>query len=231
HIYRKLQLKDLALHMNMSKSAVSNILKTIKDLGYLEKDDQGYYFLSGKFYHFLQAENRYNRVKEIINSEITNLAQTIKENVIAAVFNGYERHTIVQAVYENELTVNTNIQQNAGFYHLASTRLLLAYENNDFLEVIIKKYGFPGSDWNNINRLDELKNSLAQIKHEGITVQKENRVASFSVPFFDMLSPKTYAIGVYLPEERFQSKKKALVNEAKNTAEKLTLEIKKINTI
>jgi len=225
---REYGVGEISKILNLKVSTTYSLLSTLYNLGYLEKDEKSKKYRIGEklLSLFLPLLER-NILLKVSESVIKSLAENIKESVVLGIFYKGERYTIATAKYEGHiLNVNLNMFSESSCYTTATGRILLSYLPEKYVKDYVKKEGYPGEKWKNINNYDALKKEMEKIRKRKIEIiEKENTVV-IGVPIFGPDGKIVASLGVYLPEIRFKGEnKEKIIRELKKAGEEITLKL------
>jgi len=221
--------KEISKILNLKITTIHSLVSTFHTLGYFEKDEKTKkYKISDKFLKIFYPLIQRNILLKTAEPVMKSLAEEIKESVVLVIFYKGERYTIAEASFQNHLlNVNLNIFRKGSFYETATGRVLLAYLNEKDLKDFVKRNGYPGQIWKNIETLEEMKKQLEKIrkkKIEILIIRKET--VAIGVPIFDSEGKVCASLGVYLPIIRFKGEnRKKIIKELKKASEYITLKM------
>lgn len=225
---KKTALKNLAVLTKLKKPTLFVILKSLIEIGFVEKTEDIKYKLGEKLFELTRSSREKNTILAIAEEIVENLAGEIKESVLVAkIYNG-ERCTIASAVYRQTVMVDTSILKKTSFYENATGRVLLAYLDDSELKKIVKMDGMPGDEWPEVHSYTELKQALSKIKSSKIAFKTTNDgdAQFLAVPVFGPDNNMQAAIGVSLPSIRFKGKhKKEVMDKLKAAGERMSHKI------
>ena len=209
---REIPLSEIADTLGMNRATCANILKTMKDLGFVEQNSyRKGYILGDKVYTIAGADNDPDRLKTLLKPLIDSLCKEVNENVMLTVIRNDQRYHIYNAEANHALQAKVIYQM--GVWQATTAKVIIAQYSNDKLKDFIKLAGMPGKDWPEIHSRQELFDALAEIrKHRCFTVINDH-FACMAAPIFK--NGKVVAsIGYYLPDIRLNDTTKPLL-EAK----------------
>ena len=220
--------REVSKILNLKVTTVHSIISTFHTLGYFEKDEKTKkYKISDKFLKIFYPLIQRNILLKTAEPVMKLLAEEIKESVVLVVFYKGERYTIAEVSFQNHLlNVNLNVFKKGSCYETATGRVLLAYLDEKDLKDFVKRNGYPGEMWNNINTLEEMKKQLEKIRKERIEILMREETVAIGVPIFDSEGKVCASLGVYLPVIRFQGEnRKKIIKELKKASEYITLKM------
>ncbi len=226
---REYSLSEISNSLGLNPSTCANIIKTLVNRGYIEQQakKQGYrlgiqaYYLTGN----------YSNRKELIKASITpmrELRDKFNESCILAIMKENMRVTLHKELSNQELQVISN-EEEKNIYLTATGRVILAFKEINAQMEFIKKYGLPGSMWPGIKNEKDLMDELNKIKQKKTSVHFDNNyIAGVGAPIFKN-NEVVAAIGIYLPEVRFNyTMQEKIFAKLSHTAKTIT-EILEVN--
>ncbi len=217
--YKKQPLQQLADLTKLNKSTLCSILKSLSDLGYVQKDQSGNYLLSDDFFEITEGFKKIRLLSEITRQPIEALCRTIKETCVAVAFHRNERYKLAEAEFENSITVNKRYINEGRLLSTATGKVLLAYQNADVIKRIIT----------NKQKLTDLQPELQQIRDQACCViLTPDDIYSFAVPVLNAKNKLVMTIGTYFPSFRLeQHDREKLLSRLRKTASEIALKIEK----
>lgn len=192
-----LSVSKLVVETELPKSIVSRILKTLKDNGYVEQDEEtrfyrlSFDFISLSLQHFnaLGLDGMFLPALKKISNEVRELVQ------LAVVEN--EKVFFVQKIEgDNYLTVADMLGKQAPLHSSAAGKIWLSsLSKNDTIR-IVSAHGMEEHTENTITDLNILLNELDRIKELGYAVSNEEfnqGVVGIAVPIYSNESQKVIA--------------------------------------
>ncbi len=222
---KPMQLRDLAESVDLKKTTLSNIVKTLVHLGYLRQTANGSYTLGARIYDIARPGLQQETLVSLADEHVRQFAQKTKEAGVLALYDKGDVVMVSKAVYEQSVTVNFNAIRNFSPYGTALGRLLISYLPDAQFERFVGEHGIPGDEWEEVNSRDELDAMRAEIREEGIAfkIAPDRQLAAMAVPIFGNGGTVWAAFGLFLPQSRFQGKRKeVLIADLREAAERLT---------
>lgn len=209
---REIPLTEIADNLGMNRATCANILKTMKDLGFVEQNEyRKGYILGDKVYTIAGADNDPDRLKSLLRPLVDNLCKEVNENVMLTVIRNDQRYHIYNAEANHALQAKVIYQM--GVWQATTAKVIIAQYGKEKLSDFLKLAGMPGKDWPEIRTRQELYDALAKIREHRCFTVINNHFACMAAPIFK--NGKVIAsIGYYLPDLRLTETTKPLL-EAK----------------
>ncbi len=198
------KLEDLTVTTGLNKGTLCNILKSLVELGYVDKGGNGTYLISKKFYALAQPYCQEQRLLDQVKNSLKYFTEATRESGVAAVLNkNSEVEIIAQEQYRRSIMVSREVYQNLSLYHSVTGRILVSYAPEEELQRIIRQHGFPGEQWNNIENLDELRESIRCVRKQKMAVMenRELEIKAFAAPCI-LADGRCVSIGLTVPLAR-----------------------------
>lgn len=199
-----MRINDVAEALDIPMSTAHVHLKTLEDIGYVIKDDDGFR-LGLRFLRDGSVIRNDLSVYSVAKLEIDNLAESTGEVANLGIEENGQRIILYQsegseAVYDNAL-----VGEYTNMHWTALGKAILAELPDDYVRKIIDRYDLPAATPNTIVDPDALFDALTQIREQGFALEDEERrtgIRSISIPI-TMDSHVVGAISLSGPKERF----------------------------
>ena len=219
-------LSEISKSLNLKPTTVYSLISTLLSLGYFQKDEKTKkYKISEKLLNIFSPILNRNLLLKVSEPVIKSLAEKIRESVVLGIFHKGERYTIASAKYEGHiLNINLNMFEESPCYTTATGRILLSFLSEKDVKEYIKKEGYPGGKWENINNYEKLKKEMEKIRKRKIEIIEKEHTVAIGVPIFGKNGEIIASLGVYLPKVRFKGEnREKIINELKKAGEEITL--------
>ncbi|CDK39034.1 IclR family transcriptional regulator [Halorubrum sp. AJ67] len=222
---------ELADQLDIPKSTAHIHLQTLRNLGYVVKED-GKYQLGLRFLE-LGGRVRHNRsIFQAARSEVDELARSTGE--VGTI--GYEENGQRVLVYRTEpfegVSDNAPTGEFTRMHWTAVGKALLSQRTDDEIRDIVDRFGLPRATENTITELDELLNEIDEIRTQGYSIENEERVQgvkSIAIPIRDDANQAgNSAISISGPKHRFDDERieSELLSALRNAANVIELQYK-----
>jgi DNA-binding IclR family transcriptional regulator len=221
---RGVSLDRLTRSTGLNKGTLCNILKSLVELGYVQKEGNGTYIISRRFYALAQPYSQDKRLVELANYYVKTLATETRESGVAAILNHDNKVEIIaQDQFNRVVMVNVEVYKDLSLYNSVTGRILLSYQPQDRLRDIIENCGYPLEAWNNISSWNSLQKHTKDIRDSEMSIMenKEQEIKAFAVPVLDADKNICASLGLTVPRARLDEKSviKALRETQKNMSE------------
>ena len=210
-------IRELAREMNSDPATVYRTLATLSHSGYLEKDPiNNRYRLGPKVLMLAGSYSEQNPVQAVAKKVFERYSQNFTHNFYLGQLFGDE--VIYIAVKEGHGPIKISVSQGASIalYSTALGKVLLAYQDNDFIDEYIKRTDFLSYTPQTITEPEELMNSIYEIRALGYAINHGERhpdIGSIGVPLLYKNHKTNLAVSIAYPQH--------LVNEKKLNLESL----------
>ncbi len=222
-----LTFTELCRRLAMNKATLSQILKTLTSIGYVERRGDGLFI--GQGIMDLAKENMQAQTLGGIAERIAaSLAEEIRETVTVGMLRDGQRYNLAKAEYEQSLSVNAAVEQRPSPYDTATGRVLLAFSSPEVVAEVIKHKGFPSGKWPGVNTIEELQQALSKIREAGIALvlSPDGQAESVAAPVLGKNGTLRAAVGASVPCYRFRGERREqLITSVKAAAERMSQEL------
>lgn len=209
---REIPLTEIADTLGMNRATCANILKTMKDLGFVEQNSyRKGYTLGDKVYTIAGADNDPERLTSRLKHLIDALCKDVNENVMLSVIRNGRRYHIYNV--EANHSIHARVIHQMGVWRATTAKVIVAQYDTTKLNDLIKLIGMPGKDWPEIQSREDLHDALANIRENRCFTVINEHFACMAAPIF-MNGKVVASLGYYLPDHRLTEKTKPLL-EAK----------------
>lgn len=163
-----IRLVELANEVGIANSTAFDHLATLKELGYVVEDDDGFRLGLKLLDHGMQAKYHYRELHEAAKPVLEQLVDETDEAVNLVV----EEHDY--AVYIARLTGDRGVPTNSWvgkrkqIHTLSAGKAILAHLPDERVDDLTRRTGLVGVTDDTITAQDELKDELADIRQRGV---------------------------------------------------------------
>ena len=197
---REVPLTEIADNLNMNRATCANILKTMKELGFIEQMSyRKGYILGEKIYSIAGADNDPDKLRTLLKPLVDDLCKEVNESVMLTVIKNDKRIHLYNA--EAHHAIQAKVIYQMGVWQATTAKVIIAQYGQDKLEDFLKLVGMPGKDWPEIKTRQDLLDALSEIRCNRCFTVINNHFACMAAPVFK--NGKVIAsIGYYLPDIR-----------------------------
>ncbi len=221
-------LKEISDSVGLKNTTVSNILRSLIDLGYMEKDDRNRYRLSKQFHVLAETDRNRLVLHRTAATYARMVSDRIHEPTVIAEARGGRYYVIAEAMYDQAVTVNTSFLQSGSFYNRVTGKVLLAFMDTAMYRQILARDGLPGDEWPEAGSVDDLEKVLDKIRGNSLAELRTDQVYAVGVPVLDEGGRIVCSMGVYVPVGRgTRENRKKIVAALKDGAALFALEFER----
>ena len=181
----EVSLEALARVTKLNKGTLCNILRSIIELGYIERTRGGYYRLSSQLSELCHDCGMDKAALDKMRETVTLLAESTGESGVISMLRSGKVSIIAQAQKKRILMINTHeVYAALSLFASVSGRILVAYLSADERSRLIRRTGLPGEEWDNISSMAELETACENIRSQQLCIMenKELEIIAFAVP-------------------------------------------------
>jgi DNA-binding IclR family transcriptional regulator len=209
-----MSLSFLSQEVRIKPNTLHGILKTLVFCGYVEQDEHAVYHIGNRLRQ-IGIINRFRMMpmtSRKLDDALKQLSTTVGESVSFYVLEEGERINYTNIQSQNIIKVDYTMLEKNSIYDYPSGKILVAYAEEEQLQQILKKHGYPGSHWDGIRTREQLNSAIAEVRQKGY-LERIKDVASFAGPVFSPDGSLLGTVGVYLPAYRLTDEKRDLILE------------------
>lgn len=206
---REVPLSEIADNLDINRATCANILKTMKELGFIEQMSyRKGYIIGEKIYTIAGADNDPDRLRTLLKPLIDALCKEVNENVMLTVIKNDKRIHLYNAEASHALQAKVIYQM--GVWQATTAKVIIAQYSDEKLADFLKLVGMPGKDWPEIKTKQDLFDKMAEIRAQPCYTVINNHFACMAAPIFK--NGKVIAsIGYYLPDMRLTETSRQLL--------------------
>ena len=218
-------IRELAREMNSDPATVYRTLSTLSNSGYLEKDPStNRYRLGPKILMLAGSYSDQNPIQTVAQKVFEKYSQNFTHNFYLGQLYNYE--IIYIAVNEGRGPIKISVSQGTSIalYSTALGKVILAFQDNDYIEDYIKRTSFiPYTDLT-ITDPEELMDAIYEVRALGYAINHGERhpdIGSVGVPLLYKNHKTNLAVSIAYPQHLVNEKKlklDALVQLTKDIA-------------
>ena len=166
---------------------------------------------------------------DITLPHMSSLAKKCGETVLLTVINGWDALCVEEI--ESQRLVKLTVKQwnTMPLYAGASSKILLAYQNDSFINALIENTGLKSLNKNTITDPVKLEKELSTIRGKGFAMSKsevDSGAGAIAAPIFNHQKKLVAGITIAGPEERlFNEDNQKLIDMVKVSAHKISFDM------
>lgn len=218
---------EISKELDLNKSTVFSILKTLEDLGYIYKDEvMNTYAATYRLQTLADMTSDPRNIAGFARPILQQLLKIYDETIhfVSA------REDSVVYLDKMESTKSIRIYTGIGLempLHCTSLgKAILADRTPEEVAAYAQRTGLPGLTTNSITQLDKLRLELDKVKNQGYAIDDEENqegLYCLGVPVRNKHGAALYAISLSMPKFRQGDyKEKAVIHDLKAAAEKIS---------
>lgn len=221
----KKRLIDLSKELDINKSSMFSLLRTLEELQWIvkEKDDTyvlGYVFatLGNAFFQQFDLIERFQREAQMYRDRVGETVQLARREA---------KNSLYLAKLEAESPVRLLSEPGMTFpaHATAMGKMMLAFMDRDHLENLYPEGSLPQLARNTITDKAAFYAELGEIKQQGVATESEEAVDGFScvaAPVFDGQHQIEAAVSFSMPVSHWPEKQELATQEIINLAKRLS---------
>jgi len=205
-----LTVTQVAKLMDINRASSHRFLSTLREIGYVEKDDSSRYYLTPKVIELgMKVLDRFE-IRKIAHPFLQEVAAKFNETINLGYFNGEEVLTIDKIDSTEILRMDTGIGGREPAYCTSLGKAILAFLPDTLLEAYLQAMQLTAFTPNTVIAKDKLKEELMHIKENGYAIDDEELSVGLrcvGAPLFNHKGQALYAISISGPSIRMGSKR------------------------
>lgn len=173
---------ELQAAVDLHKATLSNILKTLTELGYTARGEGGCCLLGPTILELAAGERERRALPALAEECARMVAEALRETVTIGKLLDGDRFNLAKATVDRTVSVNAHLELRPSPYDTATGRVLLAFCAPAELDRVLAKHGLPGASWDNIATRPALAETLAAIRAANCAELVRGDAHSFAVP-------------------------------------------------
>ena len=206
----ELSVSDVAKHMGLNRAGSHRHLATLKELGYVEKNEGNKYKLTCKLFELgLKYANRFE-IRKIARPYMEELSKAFKETINLGLFDADEILHLDKIDSSEILRIDSPLGSRAPAYCTALGKAILSTLPPDELNAYLSKIQLKHHGPKTITSKKKLRRELEEILEKETAIDNEELAAGLcciASPVFDHTGRAPYAISLSAPVIRFTTKR------------------------
>lgn len=204
---RELSIKEISNRLDLNKSTVHSLLKTLMYYGYVSQNHStSEYHLGWKLYERGNLVTSQLDVRNLARIHLEELNKQTNKTVHLVQLLGKEAVYIDKINGNGSLVVHSRIGKRVHLHTSAVGKVLAANLTEDDFEGIFNKYEFVKKTNNSILNLEELKIEMNRVRKEKYAMDNEENeegIICFALPIRDYSKKVVAAVSVSTPKAVF----------------------------
>ncbi len=197
-------VRELARKLGLNPTTVHRIVATFLKAGYLEQNPQTLrYSLGPKVMKLASLYTHRNPLPKIARRIFESYADRFEHNFYLGALNQYEMVYLAALDGRGPLKVVADIGGTSALHSTALGKILLAYQNDEYIQGYIKATGLPAYSPHSITEAAALWEEIRQIRMESYAINRGEhyeQIGAAGVPVRDSLGEVTMAISLAYPQ-------------------------------
>jgi len=197
-------VRELAREIKSSPTTTYRLLHTLAKSGYLEKDSlNNKYRLGSKVISFAESYNEQNPVQNIARKVFLKYSKNFEHNFYLGKLLNQEIVYLVTHEGKGPIVISVQPGVSVELYCTALGKILLAYQDEDYIEDYLKNSEFKAHTETTITDPNSLRESLKKTRSRGYAINNGERhdgIAAIGFPLFKTKKETTMAISIAYPQ-------------------------------
>ncbi len=205
-----LSVTQVARLMDINRAGSHRFLSTLRELGYVDKDEDSKYHLTSRIIILgMKLLDRFE-IRKIAQSFMQELATTFNETINLGLFDGKGVLTIDKIDSTEILRMDAGEGGEEPAYCTSMGKAILAYLSDNELEKYFEKSELKAFTINTLTSKDDIKKEILSIKEKGYAIDDEELsmgLRCIGAPIFSHDGKVRYAMSISGPTIRLGSKR------------------------
>ena len=201
----ELTVSSVAARLGFNRAASHRFLATLRDLGYVEKNENNRYHLTFKILELgMKVANRFE-IRTVARSYMQELSRAFNETVNLGYWKEQKIFHLDKIDSPEILRIDTPLGSWAPAYCTALGKSILAYLPRDELEIYLKSVRLVSHGPYTITSKKKLRQELIKVLQQGYAVDDEELspgLRCVAAPVFDHTGQVRYALSISAPSSR-----------------------------
>jgi len=218
-----LALRELSAQLEVPKSSLLPLLRTLAARGYLEQGAMGEYRLGGKAVELGMGSPAHRGLPELARTALRELMQRTGETVFLGTLAGDGVAVVFVDKVESEQVIRyaAGVGDRRALHATSSGKVILAFLPAPQREKILRALPLKRYTERTVTSLSALRASLEEVRRTGVCLNLDELAvgaAGIAAPIFDRDGRVAGACAIGGPTDRVRPRLKALAAEVKATA-------------
>ncbi|MCG6894199.1 MAG: IclR family transcriptional regulator [Desulfobacteraceae bacterium] len=200
-----LTVSEVARHLELNRAGSHRFLATLRELGYVDKDEDGRYHLTFRVLELGMAVANRFEIHRIVRPYLQELSLAFNETVNLGHFDGGDILHLDKIDSKEILRMDSPIGSRAPAYCTALGKAVLAFLPEEEFEKFLKQVRCKAFGPNTITSRRGLRAEIQKVRRRGYAVDDEEMASGLrcvAAPVFDHTGGCRYAISVSGPSFR-----------------------------
>ncbi len=212
---QSLSIKEISTKLDLNKSTVHSLLKTLKEYGYVvQNEDTADYLLGWKLYERGNMLVSQLDIKSVAAKHLKKLNSIVNETVHLVILVGKQALYIDKINGNNSLVIYSKIGKTVNLHSSAVGKVLTAFLPNEKFNQLFNQYKFQQFTKNTIMDKEILMQELEAVRERGYGYDNEENevgIICVAMPIYDYTQQVIAAVSVSTPKIKFSKQKEKLV--------------------
>jgi DNA-binding IclR family transcriptional regulator len=202
---KALTVSEVGTHLSMQRSAAHRFLATLRDLGYVAKNEDNRYQLTFRILEMGEKVTRRFEIKQVAHKYMLELSKLFKETVNLGCLDGRDILHLDKIDSSEILRIDSPLWSKAPAYCTALGKSILAHLHKSELNEYLSRTRLVPRGPNTILSKKELREELQKTRDRGYAVDDEelaHGLRCVGAPVFDHTGQVKYAISISSPTMR-----------------------------
>jgi DNA-binding IclR family transcriptional regulator len=206
----EMSVSRMAAHLDTSRAASHRFLTTLRDLGYVEKTEEGRFRLSFKVLELGMKKLEGFEIRHTVYPFMQEISQAFGETVNLGHWDGNAIVHLDKVNSKEILRLDVGMGAAAPAYCTGLGKAVLAFLSDRELSAYLESMTLVAMSPKTIVSVDRLKAEIARIRRCGYAVDDEELslgLRCVAAPIFDYTGKPNYALSISGPAQRMTKKK------------------------
>ncbi|WP_408011562.1 IclR family transcriptional regulator [Pseudalkalibacillus sp. A8] len=222
----ELKITEISSQLNLNKSTVHSLLKTLQANHYIEQDlETGKYKLGLKLFERGNLVINSLDIRTIAKKYLQDLSAETGHTLHLVVLSGQEGVYIDKVAGTSATIVYSRIGRRIPLHSTGVGKTLIAFKKEFEINELLKDYHYIKRTPNTITNEQDFRKELLKVKEQGYAIDNEENepgVVCVAVPVWDHNREVIAAISLSMPEPRAKFEMENVVSRLKQVGEEVS---------
>lgn len=219
-------ITELSKHLGVSKSSVFNVLYTLREHNWVEKNEvTGKYRLGLRMLELGSRVRARLKLREIAIPYMQEMIAKTNETTYLTVYNLGKVVYIETAYPDNLISMSSVIGRRVHLHCTGVGKAIMAFLSEKEIKTIVSNHGLPRFTANTITTMEELQSELNEIRNKGYAIdnmEHEHGIKCVAAPIFNENGQAFASMSLSGPSLRFENKTEVYAELIKQAALKIS---------